>query len=161
MLLTTIAATSLLACAERAVIYRFQRWSAGRHPRSTLLIGAGPVVQQVADVLYAHPEYGMRPVGVVHPYDTPGTDSPLPVLGSVGDIHRAIIQNSVRYAVFAGPRRAIRRPRTWSGCSPPAAAVCGRSRRGPAPGPPGGRRPAICGASPAPASTRTRAPAPA
>ncbi|MFC5027522.1 sugar transferase [Streptomyces sp. SID13666] len=103
VLLTTIAATSLLACAARAVVYRFQRWSARRHPRSTLLVGAGPVVQQVADVLYAHPEYGMRPVGVVHPYNTPGTDSPLPVLGSVGDIHRAIIQNSVRYAVFAGP----------------------------------------------------------
>ncbi|MEU3464172.1 sugar transferase [Streptomyces sp. NPDC006733] len=102
VLLTTIAATGLLACAARAVVYRFQRWSARRHPSSTLLIGAGPVVRDVAEVLYEHPEYGMRPVGVVLPYDTPGADSPLPVLRSVGDIHRAIIQNSVRYAVFAG-----------------------------------------------------------
>lgn len=102
VLLTTIAATGLLACAARAVVYRFQRWSAGRHPRSTLLIGAGPVVRDVAEVLYEHPEYGMRPIGVVLPYDSPGADSSLPVLRSVGDIHRAIIQNSVRYAVFAG-----------------------------------------------------------
>ncbi|MDJ0340346.1 sugar transferase [Streptomyces sp. H10-C2] len=102
VLLAAVAATSLLACAARAVIYRVQRWSACRHPRSTLIVGTGPAVHQIADALFAHPEYGMRAVGVVHADTGTTTESSLPVLTSAGGVNRAIIQNSVRYAVFTG-----------------------------------------------------------
>jgi len=93
-----------------------------RHPGSTLVVGADPAVRQIAAALHAHPEYGMRPVGIVAP--GPGAEAgdpavrqlaaalqthpdpaapPLPVLAGHGDITRAVIQNSVRYAVVTGP----------------------------------------------------------
>ncbi|WP_329133826.1 sugar transferase [Streptomyces sp. NBC_01476] len=112
-LVTAIVLTVTVACALRALTYRLRRAAALRHPGSTLIVGAGPAVRQIAAALQTHPEYGMRPVGVVAP--GPGTDAtdpavrqlaaevPLPVLAGHGQTIRAVIQNAVRYAVVTGP----------------------------------------------------------
>ncbi|MGP3634664.1 exopolysaccharide biosynthesis polyprenyl glycosylphosphotransferase, partial [Streptomyces sp. 24-1644] len=82
--------------------------SAARDPRSALVIGHGPVAQEVTAALHGHPEYGLRPVGRVDPTfstaDTPAPSqagaAPLPVLVTLEDVGRAVIQNSVRDALF-------------------------------------------------------------
>jgi exopolysaccharide biosynthesis polyprenyl glycosylphosphotransferase len=116
-LLTAVAVTVATACALRALTYRLRRSAARRQPVSTLIVGADPAVRQIAAALQAHPEYGMRPVGVVAPGPAATADDPavrrlaaalppdlsLPVLAGHGEIIRAVIQNAVRYAVVAGP----------------------------------------------------------
>jgi exopolysaccharide biosynthesis polyprenyl glycosylphosphotransferase len=86
-------------------------------------VGGDLSVRQIAAALSAHPEYGMRPVGIAVPAPTsvpgqvqgPGPGQglgglldgpeppPVPVLSAHGDIRRAVIQNAVRYAVVTGP----------------------------------------------------------
>ncbi|MEK8142047.1 hypothetical protein NKH18_03655 [Streptomyces sp. M10(2022)] len=65
-LICAVAAQSLLCCTARAAVYRMRARSAARHPQSVLVVGDGPVAQQVTAVLQQHPEYGMQPVGRVH-----------------------------------------------------------------------------------------------
>ncbi|MER7665139.1 MULTISPECIES: exopolysaccharide biosynthesis polyprenyl glycosylphosphotransferase [unclassified Streptomyces] len=97
-----VVAQTALCCGARSLVYRFRRWTAVRRPQSALVVGGGPLVQQVVHALYEHAEYGMRPVGQVAPRRTPaqGGAGPLPVLVSRQDVTRAVIQNSVRHAVF-------------------------------------------------------------
>ncbi|MYS19537.1 exopolysaccharide biosynthesis polyprenyl glycosylphosphotransferase, partial [Streptomyces sp. DvalAA-14] len=108
VLLGAVAATVATACGLRALTYRLRRAGVRRRPGSTLVVGAGPAAGQVAATLLNHPEYGMRPVGLVIPDaadDGPAVRPPgaLPVLAGSGEITRAVIQNAVRYAVVAGP----------------------------------------------------------
>lgn len=91
-------AQTLLSCALRAVAHRARIRSAARDPQSTLIVGDGPAADRIGAVLQEHPRYGMRPVGRVG--SRPDDDSPLPVLTSVQDAGRAVIQNSVRHVVF-------------------------------------------------------------
>jgi exopolysaccharide biosynthesis polyprenyl glycosylphosphotransferase len=123
-LLAAFAVTAPAACALRALTYALRRRTARRHPRSTLIVDAGAQGRRIAAALHEHPEYGMRPVGIVTPdpgaepadpalrllaaalhAQTPGLppDLPLPVLTGHGEITRAVIQNSVRHAVVVGP----------------------------------------------------------
>ena len=120
-LLGAIAATTVSGCLLRALVHAARRRAARRSPGSTLIVGAGPDVRQVAAALHDHPEYGMRPVGVVTPglgAETPDpaaqrltpaqapddpADLPLPELAGHAEITRAVIQNSVRSAVVVGP----------------------------------------------------------
>ncbi|MET7801449.1 sugar transferase, partial [Streptomyces decoyicus] len=96
----------------RTTVYRAHRAAARRRPRATLIVGTDPAARQLAAVLHAHPEYGMRPVGLVTPPsqlpcgpDTPPARGrlPLPRLTSAQEITRAVIQNTVRDAVFTLP----------------------------------------------------------
>ena len=135
-LLTAVSVTTLAAVALRGLVHRLRRSVARRHPGSTLIVGTGPAARRLAAALHSHPEYGMRPVGIVTPgpgtgkRPAPGTSSghepndlavhqradrepdpaadptapqALPVLSGHGEITRAVIQNSVRHAVVAGP----------------------------------------------------------
>ncbi|MFF2729450.1 sugar transferase [Streptomyces sp. NPDC058008] len=102
---------TLAGCGARAVVHRCRRWSAARGPESTLVVGDGPLADRVVAVLQEHRRYGMRPVGQVVGSGTevdeaPG-EVPLPVLGSVQDAGRAVVQNSVRHAVFTVPPEAL------------------------------------------------------
>ncbi|MEV3990084.1 sugar transferase [Streptomyces sp. NPDC049837] len=93
----------VFVCGCRAVLHHRRRAGARAHPRSALVVGSAPDAQRLAATLARHPEYGIRPVGIVdtHRPQAPA-ESSLPVLTSPEEIHRAVIQNSVRDAVFAG-----------------------------------------------------------
>ncbi|MET9951088.1 sugar transferase [Streptomyces sp. NPDC006339] len=87
----------------RGLVHARRRRSARAHPRSALVVGGPGPAQRFAAALAQHPEYGIRPVGIVgaraddgRPDDGPG----LPVLTTTEEIHRAVIQNTVRDAVF-------------------------------------------------------------
>ncbi|MFF3341791.1 exopolysaccharide biosynthesis polyprenyl glycosylphosphotransferase [Streptomyces flavidovirens] len=106
----TLAVTThtLLACTGRAVVYRTRRRTAARRPQSALIVGRGPVAHQVTAALQDRAEYGLRPVGRVDQTHTSPTDDTtrtdtLPVLATPEDVSRAVIQNSVRHAVFTHP----------------------------------------------------------
>ncbi|OEJ25347.1 sugar transferase [Streptomyces agglomeratus] len=105
VLALAVAAQTLLGCTGRALVYRTRRRTAVRRPQSALIVGRGPVAHQVTAALQARAEYGLRPVGRVdetHTSPTDGQDK-LPVLATREDVSRAVIQNSVRHAVFTHP----------------------------------------------------------
>ncbi|MGW6458597.1 sugar transferase [Streptomyces sp. NPDC055078] len=97
-----VGAQTALCCGGRALVHRVRRRSAARRPQSVLIVGRGTLAQQVTDALYDHAEYGMRPVGQVDAAPSPSAPVPgtLPVLSTRQDISLAVIQNSVRHAVF-------------------------------------------------------------
>ncbi|MBD3551841.1 sugar transferase [Streptomyces californicus] len=100
-----------LGCAGRAAVHRARRRAAVRRPLSTLVVGQGAQARQVTAALYDHPAYGLRPVGlVVAPAagdeDRAAGAVPLPVLVSPQEVGRAVVQNSVRHAVFTAPPEA-------------------------------------------------------
>ncbi|WP_159961722.1 sugar transferase [Blastococcus haudaquaticus] len=68
----------------------------------TLILGAGRVGNQVAEVLRAHPEYGLHPIGFLDA-DPPETEQPriLPVLGGPEAFSRVLLQGGVRTVVVA------------------------------------------------------------
>ncbi|MFF9912003.1 exopolysaccharide biosynthesis polyprenyl glycosylphosphotransferase [Streptomyces sp. NPDC013457] len=92
-------ATQLAAVAlARAAVHAVRRRRARTHPRSALVVGGPAAARRFAAALAQHPEYGIRPVGIVgsRADGEPG----LPVLTSSEEIHRAVIQNTVRDAVL-------------------------------------------------------------
>ncbi|MFJ9581906.1 sugar transferase [Streptomyces sp. NPDC101191] len=82
----------------RGLVHGRRRRAARAHPRSALVVGPPGPARRLAAALSQRPEYGIRPVGVVgaRPDGEPG----LPVLTSTEEIHRAVIQNTVRDAIF-------------------------------------------------------------
>ncbi|XQE83575.1 exopolysaccharide biosynthesis polyprenyl glycosylphosphotransferase [Streptomyces microflavus] len=112
------AAQTVLCAAGRAVVHRIRHRAALRNPLSTLVVGQGPVARQVTAALYGHPEYGLRPVGRVAASAAPAEEPParpdgvpLPVLVTPQEVGRAVVQNSVRHAVFTARPRPPRRRR--------------------------------------------------
>ncbi|MFD6420047.1 exopolysaccharide biosynthesis polyprenyl glycosylphosphotransferase [Streptomyces sp. NPDC060194] len=88
----------------RGVIHGHRRRAARARPRSALVVGTSAGAQRLCGLLAQHPEYGMRPVGVVTPRQAlpqQADETPaLPVLTSSEDTVRAVIQNSVRDVLF-------------------------------------------------------------
>ncbi|WP_158548571.1 sugar transferase [Blastococcus sp. TF02A-26] len=74
----------------------------GRPARRTLVVGAGQVGSQIAEVLQDHPEYGLRPIGFLDadPRMT-GGDSGLPVLGGPWALAEVLERESVSDVVVA------------------------------------------------------------
>ncbi|RXF70954.1 sugar transferase [Hansschlegelia zhihuaiae] len=54
----------------------------------TALIGAGPASRDLALALLAHPEFGLRPIGLIGAPDGADPAFPLPLLGDLGDAPR-------------------------------------------------------------------------
>lgn len=108
-LLGAVCVQVVLACAGRGVVNQLRRRTRARRPASALVVGPGAGASAVAAALHGRPEYGLRPVGLA---DT-GTDGEgaagVPVLATHEDIRRAVIQNSVRHAVFTRPPEADER----------------------------------------------------
>ncbi|MFI8104041.1 exopolysaccharide biosynthesis polyprenyl glycosylphosphotransferase [Streptomyces sp. NPDC086023] len=101
----------VLTCAGRGFVHQLRRRSAVRRPRSALVVGPAAGARQVAAALHGRREYGLRPVGLADPSQEPdpaGTLA-LPVLATHEDVRRAVIQNSVRHAVFTRPPEADER----------------------------------------------------
>ncbi|AXK34613.1 sugar transferase [Streptomyces armeniacus] len=59
------------ACAGRGAVHLTQRRKGRRRPRAALVVGAGQAGRRVTSVLYEHPEYGLRPVGLIDAAHTP------------------------------------------------------------------------------------------
>ncbi|WP_237323332.1 sugar transferase [Streptomyces sp. JJ36] len=105
VLLPLPAVHALLACGARGAVHARRRARNRRRPRPALVAGGGSALRQLTGVLYAHPEYGLRPVGLVSA--GPGGDAreagaafPVPVLGSAAEITRAVVQNAACDAVL-------------------------------------------------------------
>ncbi|MGY2126995.1 sugar transferase [Blastococcus sp. SYSU DS0617] len=94
-------AIGVLVLAFRALGYwtvrRMRARGAVIHP--TLVVGAGQVGSDLAEVLHAHPEYGLRPVGFLDddPPDHPRTVD-LPMMGGA-DALQGILQRGEVHAV--------------------------------------------------------------
>ncbi|WOX22401.1 sugar transferase [Streptomyces solicathayae] len=110
-LLTAYAIHLVVVTAGRAAVHGRTRRVAAARPRSALVVGPGGEAQRFAASLGQRPEYGIRPVGVVGLREDgmpPAADLPaLPVLTTAEEIHRAVIQNSVREAVFLADDPAL------------------------------------------------------
>ncbi|MCX5586317.1 sugar transferase [Streptomyces erythrochromogenes] len=109
-LLTAVCLQAVLVCAGRGVVNQLHRRAAVRRPASALVVGPGAGASAVAAALHGRPEFGLRPVGLA---DTAapaeGDTGPLPLLSTHEDIRRAVIQNTVRHAVFTRPPEADER----------------------------------------------------
>ncbi|GGR06919.1 transferase [Streptomyces cinereoruber] len=94
----------LLVCAVRALVIGRRRRVAKAHPRSALVVGGTGDARRFAAAAVQHPEYGVRPVGIVGVPEQGGArtsgEAGLPVLTTTEEIHRAVIQNTVCDAVF-------------------------------------------------------------
>ncbi|MFI8961159.1 sugar transferase [Streptomyces sp. NPDC053493] len=86
------------AVAARGLVHGRRRRTARAHPRSALVVGPTGPARRFAAALGQHPEHGIRPVGIVG--TRPDGERGLPVLTTTEEIHRAVIQNTVRDAVF-------------------------------------------------------------
>lgn len=107
------SATQLTAaCCARSLVHAHRRRTARNRLSSALVVGTGPAARRLAALFARHPEYGLRPVGIVAPVrgDRTGEEQEadvdshapaLPVLSTIEEIHRAVIQNGVQQAVFA------------------------------------------------------------
>ncbi|MFD9376313.1 sugar transferase [Streptomyces sp. NPDC059999] len=109
VLLGTVCLQVLLVCAGRGLVNQLHRRAALRSPASALVVGPGAGAGVVATALHGRPEYGLRPVGIADTGAADGEHAPLPVLATHEDVRRAVIQNSVRHAVFTRPPEADER----------------------------------------------------
>jgi exopolysaccharide biosynthesis polyprenyl glycosylphosphotransferase len=96
--LATAAVFGLLSAVTRPVAYTGIRMARrrGRLQQRTLLLGAGTVAGALATNLVSHPEYGLRPVGMLD--DEPllsAKELPVPLLGRYSDISRVVVQHRV------------------------------------------------------------------
>lgn len=97
------------AVVVAVVLFRAVGYAAVRHLRTrrlvehrTLILGAGRVGREVAEILDSHREYGLRPVGFLDS-DPPGINYalPLPVLGGPEDLTDVLRTQDVDNVVVA------------------------------------------------------------
>lgn len=108
-LLGAVCAQVVLACAGRGLVNQLRRRNRTRRPASALVVGPGAGASAVAAALHGRPEYGLRPVGLADTGPADEGAAGVPVLATHEDIRRAVIQNSVRHAVFTRPPEADER----------------------------------------------------
>ncbi|AQS69535.1 exopolysaccharide biosynthesis polyprenyl glycosylphosphotransferase [Streptomyces pactum] len=107
--LTGLALQATAGCVLRAAVHGRRRAALLRHPRAALVIGPAATAQRVADAVLRHPPCGVRPVGIVA--EQPDGTERIPVLRTVEEIERAVIQNGVRAVLAVHPSvRAERGP---------------------------------------------------
>ncbi|MGY1846854.1 sugar transferase [Blastococcus sp. SYSU DS1021] len=73
----------------------------GAVARPTLILGAGRVGNQIADILRAHPEYGLRPVGFLDKDPVAHGSAEVPVLGGPKNLTALLSQHDIRDVVVA------------------------------------------------------------
>ncbi|MEU1075215.1 sugar transferase [Streptomyces sp. NPDC005878] len=125
--------------AGRSAAYALRRWRAARAPRPALVVGPAGALRLTA-ALGRRPSGGIRPVGVVVPQFQPVPEPVgVPVLRTIEEVQRAVIQNGVRDVLFtdadaADPTLLLRQLESW-GCAlwyvdTRAPGVAGRAVRG-------------------------------
>ncbi|MCX5381768.1 exopolysaccharide biosynthesis polyprenyl glycosylphosphotransferase [Streptomyces sp. NBC_00083] len=107
------AVQTVASCAGRGAALWLRRRKAARRPRPALVVGPAATAVRVTAALVRQSGGGVRPVGVVvPPSETPVEAGPVPVLRSLEEVQRAVIQNGVRDCLFtyaveaAGPTPA-------------------------------------------------------
>ncbi|MBB3087077.1 nucleoside-diphosphate sugar epimerase/dehydratase, partial [Geodermatophilus sabuli] len=97
---TTLVAAVALRAIGYAVVRRLR--SRGLVAHRALVVGAGRVGHQVADILTSHPEYGLHPIGFLDA-DPPHRDDdlPLPLLGGPQSLTRFLEAGQVGNVVVA------------------------------------------------------------
>ena len=103
-LVRTALVMGLLGLATRTAGYTVVRRCRSRgfvaHP--TLLLGAGVVGGQIAQLLLDHPEYGLKPVGFLDADPLLGeTERPVPLLGGHDALSSVIIEFGVQDVIVA------------------------------------------------------------
>ncbi|MFE6890103.1 sugar transferase [Streptomyces sp. NPDC057694] len=113
--LTGFAVQGVLTFLGRSVVYRQRRATLVRRPCTTLLVGPEQTAARVAAALQRSPRSGVSLVGIVSDgaaeqpqkqQQRADDPAPLPVLTTVGDMRRAVIQNGVRRAIVLGSANA-------------------------------------------------------
>lgn len=99
-------AHGLLAFAGRTLVHWRHRAALARRPCSTLLVGPQAMAVQVAAALQRQPRSGIHLVGIVAEEGAEpradGGAAALPLLTTLGDMRRAVIQNGVRRVLLLG-----------------------------------------------------------
>ena len=96
-----VPAAALLVVVGRAATYTVIRSARARgvHLEPTLIVGAGHLGVQIAQVLQDHGEFGMVPVGFLDAFD--GTGLPLPILGEVSALDSVLREFEIKRVVVA------------------------------------------------------------
>ncbi|RKN38040.1 exopolysaccharide biosynthesis polyprenyl glycosylphosphotransferase [Streptomyces hoynatensis] len=112
-------AQTLAAGAARGAVYAVARRAARRRPRAALVVGTGPSAQRLAAALARHPEYGLRPVGLVGPVPRRLPDAAaLPVLSAAGQVSGVLLREDVGHVLFTrAPRESQLRLFRARGCT--------------------------------------------
>jgi len=103
-LLSTAALIALLVGALRGVGYAVVRYARSRGivTHRTLVLGAGQVGALIVDLLKAHPEYGLRPVGFLdHQPLLPVDELPAPLLGGADVLAATIRDQGIEDVIVA------------------------------------------------------------
>ncbi|MFF3494392.1 exopolysaccharide biosynthesis polyprenyl glycosylphosphotransferase [Streptomyces sp. NPDC002795] len=115
-LLLGCATQVVLTLLGRGLVHWRRRIALVRRPCTALLVGPEPAASRVASALQRHPASGIRVVGIVGDGAVPrrqdGATSALPLLTTVEDLRRAVIQNDVRRALLLGSAGAPQH-RSW------------------------------------------------
>jgi exopolysaccharide biosynthesis polyprenyl glycosylphosphotransferase len=96
--LGTAVAFAGLCLVGRMAVYSAIRTARRRHLlcQRTLLLGAGSLAGNLAANLLEHPEYGLRPEGMVDDDPMLGDgDRPVPVLGRYDDLSRVLVEQEI------------------------------------------------------------------
>ncbi|MGW2818378.1 sugar transferase [Streptomyces sp. NPDC001415] len=95
------AVQTLASGAGRGAALWLRRRKAVRRPRPTLVVGPAATAVRVTAALVRQSSGGIRPVGVVVPPTESAIEAgPVPVLRSLEDVQRAVIQNGVQDCLF-------------------------------------------------------------
>ncbi|MGZ8738930.1 MAG: sugar transferase, partial [Nocardioides sp.] len=99
---TAFALLVLLRAGVYAAAHAMRRNGHSSHP--VIIVGAGVVGRRLAEAFLTRPEYGLVPVGMIDcAPDVSARDLPLPLLGGVADLDRAMVDLGVDDVVFAFP----------------------------------------------------------
>ncbi|WP_330304696.1 MULTISPECIES: exopolysaccharide biosynthesis polyprenyl glycosylphosphotransferase [unclassified Streptomyces] len=112
------ALQSAVSCAGRGTVHWRRRRALVLRPSTALVIGPAATAQRVSAAFLRHPGCGVRPVGIVA--DQPAGGEGLPVLTTVEEVQRALIQNSVRAVLVVEPpsaRGPLLRALAEAGCA--------------------------------------------
>jgi len=101
------AAAARLAVASAVLVFAFRvavsavlraAHREGLLTEPALVIGAGTFGAQIGELMRAHPEFGLRPVGYLD-HGPPRRDLALPSLGAPGDLARVVAAHGIRRVV--------------------------------------------------------------
>ncbi|HEX8864242.1 MAG TPA: sugar transferase [Lentzea sp.] len=97
-----VVATGVAAVVVRPACYAILRAARGRLAEPTVIIGTGTLGLELAQILFAHPEFGLRAVGFVD-HLPPGPAAGLPLLGTPEELSSVVALHHVRHLVVCFP----------------------------------------------------------